>query len=215
MKHKVLLVCVWFYDGLISAWQSVNSSSQETLYPRGVFWWLFSSWVFSDGSWWGVFCLMCWAGGDGRCSLPGCFQASWTSTVIYFLLSNKKFNKCGGEGAPILRSSSSELFFNLSSYGIVATYANYSDSLSVGSSHQHSSIVSVWTTSQLDQPKKGWRGVFESHLSAHVFHPGQCQLSQVSVLHSGAHQRHGDVPERRDRSGEKRREETDETWNDI
>lgn len=34
-----------------------------------------------------------------------------------------------------------------------------------------------------------------SYLGAHVLHPGQCQLSQVSVLNSWAHQWHGDVPD--------------------
>lgn len=36
---------------------------------------------------------------------------------------------------------------------------------------------------------------FDSYLSSHVLHPGQSQLSQVAMFHSGAHQWHGDVPD--------------------
>lgn len=37
--------------------------------------------------------------------------------------------------------------------------------------------------------------LLKSYFGAHVLHSRQRQLSQVSVLHSRAHQRHGDVPD--------------------
>ena len=54
--------------------------------------------------------------------------------------------------------------------------------------------VRLITQSRLTESSNLIGEAFESHLSAHVLHPGQCQLSQVAMLHSRAHQWHWDVP---------------------
>lgn len=134
-----------------------------------------------DGSWRG---LLSASESDG-CSLAWCFQfgstlsgSTFTEFIIYFPPPPQTFNNhggCGRASASILCSSGSDLYF-------LSAFIRW---------HRRSSTAPVWSASQLEC----FSSICQSHLGAHVLHPGQGQLSQVAVLHSGAHQRHGDVPE--------------------
>ena len=120
----------------------------------------------------------------------------------------------GREGSPIPRSDDSKLYlaaFLICHFTLLkGRYANEPVSICVLAG-AGSKVLWYWFGSH-----PSWKSILaslliitwhavtlSSHLSAHVFHPGQSQLSEVSMLHSGAHQRHGDVPERRQRSREK------------
>lgn len=190
--------CHWFYCRLISARRPIkallvhNRSKQEAVYPMGIFWWtVFLSWGFFDGSWWGAVCFVCLV-----CS-------GWmSSTSLTFFRNSLRVCLCvhfgqgvgdvvwrGREGAPTLCS---EGFKPHMAYSLITL--PFLCHLPV-SRHHHGVFGEHPSRESPSTLKISWRPHLESYLSAHVLHPGQCQLSQVPVFHSGAHQRHGDVPD--------------------